>query len=70
MNKKSLGDPFTHTAFRLGHEHLALLDQHDRTGEGRSAVLRRILDQMAQQQACMLLRCDGVIVRRQQETAG
>ena len=44
MYKKSLGEKFDRKSFRLGDEHLAVLDQLDRSGEGRSAALRRLLE--------------------------
>lgn len=44
MYKKSLGEKFDRKSFRLGNEHLAVLDQLDRSGEGRSAALRRLLE--------------------------
>lgn len=69
MNKKSLGDPYINTSFRLGDDHLAILAQHDRTGEGRSAVLRRILDQQRNPSLVVVLK-GGVIINQQEASPG
>ena len=66
---KWVENPIPVASFRLTDQHLAILDQQDRTGEGRSAVLRRILDQVAASRV-LSVGSGRLIVCRQQETSG
>lgn len=67
---KWVENPIPVASFRLTDDHLAILDQRDRTGEGRSAVLRRILDQVAASHVLQIGKGGMLVCRQQEEASG